>query len=126
MFNDLAGIQSAKPGYSEIIIHPHPPAPGSNPDREPIHWVNAHYDCIHGRIVSNWRRIGSTFELHAVMPANTTATVYLPARSVGEITEDGKPLGSVSGIQKVRFEDGNAVLSVESGSYNFKSIITQP
>ena len=56
MFFRLAGIDTDGPGYQRIIIRPSPPAPGSNPAREPIHWVKAHYDSIHGRIVSNWRR----------------------------------------------------------------------
>ena len=121
MLNDLAGIQPDGPGYDKIIIQPHPPAPGSNPDHPPINWVTAHYDSIHGRIVSNWRRTANRFELETEIPANTTATVYLPAGSMGKITESGKPLARAHDAKFVKMEDDVAVLEVGSGTYHFVS-----
>ncbi len=121
MINDLAGIQSDGPGYDKIIIHPHPPTPGSNPDHTPINWVKAHYDSIHGRIVSNWKRTQDRFELEIEIPVNTTATVYLPASSVENITEGNEPLAKVSGVKFLSLEGGCAVLAVESGKYQFNS-----
>ncbi len=78
MLNDLAGIQSDGPGYDKIIIHPHPPTPGSDhrSQSQPINWVKAHYDSIHGRITSSWRCFNHKFELATEIPANTSATVY--------------------------------------------------
>jgi alpha-L-rhamnosidase len=119
MINDLAGIQSDGPGYDKIIIHPHPPTPGSNPDHPPINWVKAHYDSIHGRIESNWKQTKNNFELEVKIPANTTATVYLPADSADKITEGGKPLSDVVGVKFLRIEGYSAVLAVESGEYHF-------
>ena len=121
MINDLAGIQSDGPGYDKIIIEPHPPTPGSNPDRPPINWVKAHYDSIHGRITSNWRRRENRFELETEIPANTTATIYLPAGSADQITEAGQPLANADGVKFLRLEAGHAVLAVESGKYRFVS-----
>ena len=121
MINDLAGIQSDGPGYDKIIIEPHPPTPGSNPDRPPINWVKAHYDSIHGRITSNWRRTETGFELETEIPANTTATIYLPAGSADQITEAGQPLANADGVKFLRLEAGHAVLAVESGKYRFVS-----
>jgi alpha-L-rhamnosidase len=121
MINDLAGIQSDGPGFDKIIIHPHPPTPGSNQDHEPIHWVKAHYDSIHGRIVSNWRRTGNKFELEVEIPANTTATVYIPTSSTNSVTEGEQPLALARGIKFLGFENGCSVLNVESGNYKFSS-----
>jgi alpha-L-rhamnosidase len=121
MINDLAGIQSDGPGYDKIIIQPHPPTPGSNQDHEPIHWVKAHYDSIHGRIVSNWKRTQDKIELEVKIPANTTATVYVPATSAEQVTESGKPLTKVVGVKFLRMEGECAVLAVESGAYQFAS-----
>ncbi len=121
MINDLAGIQSDSPGYEKIIIHPHPPQPGSNPDHPPIDWVKAHYDSIHGRIVSNWRMGRHQFKLEVEIPANTTATVFLPTSSTDGITEGGTPLAKAGGVEFLRLEDGRAVLAVESGNYEFVS-----
>ncbi|MGO8838286.1 MAG: family 78 glycoside hydrolase catalytic domain [Limisphaerales bacterium] len=121
MLDDLAGIQSDGPGYNKIIIHPHPPSPGSNTEHKPIFRVKAHYDSIHGRIVSNWRRTKSRFELETVIPANTTATVYLLAGSADKITESGRPLAKVAGVKFLRQAGDCAVLAVESGTYHFRS-----
>ncbi len=121
MFFRLAGIDTDGPGYRRIIIRPSPPSPGSNAEREPIHWVNAHYDSIHGRIVSNWRRTADRFELETTIPANTTATVYVLAKSAAGLTESGKPINEVAGVKLLRQEGETVVLAVESGSYRFQS-----
>jgi alpha-L-rhamnosidase len=119
MFSQLAGIQTDGPGYKRIIIRPTPPSPGSNPDQKPIDWVRAHYDSIHGRIASAWKVESGGFELDVTIPANTTATVYLPARNAGSITESGKDLAQAQGVKFLRMDGERAVLAVESGAYRF-------
>lgn len=52
-------------------------------------------------------------------PANTTATVLVPAKSAGAITESGKPLAEAPGVKLVGMEGDCAVLEVEVGSYRF-------
>ena len=121
MLDRLAGIDQASPGFKQIVIRPSPPTPGSNPDRAPINWVKAHYDSIYGRIASNWKRGADTFELETEIPANTTATVYLPATSAEKISESGKALGKVSGVKFLRMENDRAVLEVGAGKYRFVS-----
>jgi alpha-L-rhamnosidase len=125
MLNDLAGIQSDGPGYDHIIICPHPPAPGSDSQPQPINWVKAHYDSIHGRIVSNWRRASGQFELETVIPANTTATVCLPAGGADQITEGGHPLAKVPAVKFLCLQNGCAMLAVESGAYHFVSKLSR-
>jgi len=119
MLNDLAGIQSDGPGYDKIIIHPHPPTPGSNPDRQPIDWVKAHYDSIHGGIASAWRRTETQFELTVEIPANTTATIYLPATAAEAITESGRSLNRAVGVKYLRSENNCRVFTVVAGKYHF-------
>jgi alpha-L-rhamnosidase len=121
MLSRLAGIESDGPGYQRIIIRPSPPSPGSNPEREPINWVKAHYDSIHGRIVSNWRRTANAFELDTAIPANTTATVFLPAKSPDSVKESGQPLAKAKCVKFLRQEGDRVLLTVESGSYRFTS-----
>ncbi len=120
-FRTLAGIDTDGPGYKRIIIQPSPPTPASNPENEPIHWVRSHYDSIHGRIASHWRRTTDGFELEVKIPPNTTATVFLPAVSADRITESGKPLVKARGVKFLRLEGNFAVLAVESGAYRFVS-----
>ncbi len=121
MFSQLAGIQSDGPGYRRIIIRPTPPSPGSNPDQAPIDWVRAHYDSIHGRIASAWKVEGERFRLELALPANTTATVYVPARAAASVTENGHLLEQSPGVRFLRMEGNRAVLTVGSGSYQFAS-----
>lgn len=120
-FRTLAGIDTNGPRIQANHHPPHPPRPGSNPEQTPIDWVNAHYDSIHGRIVSNWRRTATRFELETTIPANTTAKVYLPAHSVEGVTESGKPLAKAKGVNLIRRESDCVVLAVEAGSYRFAS-----
>ncbi len=122
-FRTLAGIDTAGPGFKQIIIRPNPPTPGSNPEQKPIDWVKSHYDSIHGRIVSNWRRTDSRFELETTIPANTTATIYLPAKGAEAVTESGKALAKAKGVKLLRLEGDRVVLAVEAGAYRFASTV---
>ncbi len=119
MFQYLAGIDTEGVGFKRIVIRPHPPTPGSNPDHDPIGWVDAEYGSIRGKITSRWKRTPEGFELETTLPANTTARVFLPAAEGATLTEGGKPLDTVEGIKRVGREGGYAVLEVGSGTYRF-------
>ena len=119
MFNTLAGIQSDGPGYRRIVIKPHPPALSSNAMHEPIHWVNASYDSIRGKIESRWKQETGKFYLEVAIPANCTATVYLPTSDTGTVTEGGKPLTAHRHVRLLGMKDGYAMLAVNSGRYQF-------
>ncbi len=121
MFRILAGIDTARPGFQRLVLRPSPPSPESNPDQAPIHWVNARYDSIHGPIDSRWRREADRFTYEVSIPANTTATVLLPAADADSIREGGKALADADGVRFVRMDAGRAVLEMESGQYRFQS-----
>jgi alpha-L-rhamnosidase len=118
-YQHLAGIQPdpAAPGFGHFFIRP-----GVVGD---LTWVRSHFDSPHGRIVSNWKLTGRRLTMNVTIPANTTATIYVPAwpgkpdESVEEITESGKPVASVKSIKSLNTENGSAVFAVESGSYEF-------
>jgi len=114
-YHDLAGIQDApeSPGFRNIIIAPQPVGN--------VTWVKASFNSIRGTIVSDWRRDGGKFTLKVSIPANTTATVYVPAKSSETVTESGKPAGQSPGIKFLRFENDRTVYAVESGTYDFQS-----
>lgn len=119
MFNTLAGIRSDSPGYERIVIHPGPPAPGSNAERTPIDWVDASYDSMRGRIRSRWKQDGDLFHLETEIPANTRAAVFLPAARAADIREAGKPLDQAEGVRFVGMQGSRAQLDVGSGHYQF-------
>jgi len=55
--------------------------------------------------------------------ANTTATLYIPTNNVSTIKESGQPISKAKGVKFIGFKDGKAVYELESGSYEFRSII---
>ena len=114
-FHDLAGIQSdpRAPGFARILIKP--ALPGD------LTFVKAAYNSIHGRISSEWRREGRRVTLNAAIPANTTATIYVPAAAADAVTESGRPAASVPGVKFLRMEAGAAVYEVGSGAWQFAS-----
>ncbi len=118
-YRDLAGIGTDGPGYQRILIKPALFKPGSGSDPSSVNWVRAAYTSVHGKIVVFWKRAGDRFELGAAIPANTTATIYLPAKDAASVTEGGRSLERASGVKVLRMEDGRAVLAVESGNYRF-------
>lgn len=86
-----------------------------------MNWVRVGYDSVRGRITTAWRRTADRFELDMSIPANTAATVYLPAKAASTVREGGRPLAKVRGVKLLREEAGQAVLEVESGRYRFES-----
>jgi alpha-L-rhamnosidase len=61
--------------------------------------------------------------LVVTVPANTTATVYVPAADALHVTESGRPAASAEGVKFLRQENGVASYEVGSGTYRFGSIL---
>ena len=78
MYRVTSGIDTDPdgPGYKKIIIKP---TPGGN-----LTYANASYQTPYGKLTSNWRIEGKTFNLDVEIPANTTATVFVPDYSKTE------------------------------------------
>ncbi len=114
-YHDLAGIQNdpGSPGFQQILIQPQPVGD--------ITWVRAQFNSIRGKIVSDWKRNGDKFALKVSIPANTTATVFVPAKTSTGVTESGKPASSSRGVKFLREENGCAVFEIGSGDYDFES-----
>lgn len=120
-FRNLAGIDTASPGYERIIIHPRPPTPDATGEVAPVNWVRASYDSVRGRIQTAWKQTGGSLELDVAIPANTTASVSLPATSANQVRESGRKLTDVLGVTVEQVEAGRVILSVESGRYHFRT-----
>ena len=109
-YNGLAGIQldSRTVGFRTFVIKPQ--VVGD------ITWVKAHYDSIHGRIVSEWKRENGTLVMDVTVPPNTTATVYVPADKDKTVTVDD---GADPSIAPTRRDAAAAVYDVGSGKHRF-------
>jgi alpha-L-rhamnosidase len=117
MYNYSLGIQRdvEQPGFKHIILQP---MYGGE-----MTFAKGEYESIHGTIKSAWEVKNDTFIYNATVPANTTATLYLPTNNVNTIKEGNQPIKKMKGIKFVEFKDGKAVYELESGSYEFRSII---
>jgi alpha-L-rhamnosidase len=116
LYEDLAGIRpdSAQRAFKHIVMRPNPVGD--------LTFVKASYDSSYGRIASDWKIAGGHFIWNITVPANTTATIYVPAKDPASVTESGKPAGVAHGVKYVRTEAGAAVYEVGSGSYRFESV----
>ena len=116
-YENLAGIRTDKThvGFKKIIMRP------SLPDD--LHFVTASYKSMHGLIKSDWQKNDKTFEWAISIPANTSAMVYIPAKSVNDVMESGKELSKAEGVQSVKWENGSAIVQIGSGRYRFISQI---
>jgi len=78
-------------------------------------------ESIHGPITVRRERDGERFALKATIPANTTATAFLPARKDAAVQEGGAPAEQRPGVKLLRREGDRAVFAIESGSYTFET-----
>jgi alpha-L-rhamnosidase len=115
LFAYIGGIRPASPGFKTILIDP--------VIRDGLTWAKTTFDSIHGKISTAWKMKGKHLTLAVVVPANTTATVYVPARNLADVTEGGKSVKNVENVKFLRQEEDKAVFEVGSGSYRFASEI---
>jgi len=86
-------------------------------------YANADLKTYYGTISSHWKLDNGKLQLNVEIPANTRATVYIPAKSIESIMEGNVALSSSKDI-KVTGKDGNHfVVEVGSGKYHFTSTI---
>jgi len=117
MYNHSLGIQRHPnvPAFKKFILLPTPDPTGQ------MTFASGHYDSVYGRIESGWKVESGKLTYQASVPANTTATLYLPAASVRGITESGKPANKATGVTFLKFENGKAVYELQPGKYEFVS-----
>jgi alpha-L-rhamnosidase len=118
MYRNIAGISSDSSdghgtGFKKITIRPRP---GGR-----IQHASASYQSVYGEIATSWRRQDHRFELDVTVPANTTATVHVPAVNAHAVTETGKRAAEAEGVRFLRMDDGAAVFAIGSGSFEFVS-----
>jgi alpha-L-rhamnosidase len=70
LYQVVAGIRPAAPGYERLLLQP-TPGPG-------LEWAQGSLDTRHGRVESGWRRTGEGIEVTVVVPEGLEADVVLP------------------------------------------------
>jgi alpha-L-rhamnosidase len=116
LYRVVAGIDvdAAEPGYKHIVFQPQP---GGG-----LTHVRASVDSPYGLVASEWDLTDADFTLKVTVPANTRATVHLPASALDQITEGGRALVMGDGITGARIagdKSDTAVIEVGAGDYAF-------
>jgi alpha-L-rhamnosidase len=113
MYRVVAGIDTYEdgPGYKHIRIWPHP---GGG-----LTHVAADLQTYYGRVSSHWQLENGSLALDVEIPANTSASIYIPANEPGAVSEGGKPLAVIKEIEMSGMEKGYIILKLGSGRYHF-------
>jgi alpha-L-rhamnosidase len=101
------------PGYKNVVINPQPGGGITN--------ASTTFNSIHGLIATAWTNNAATtnYNLSVTVPANTTASVYLPATNLSNIAESGLSSTNFNGLLFYQITNGNTLFQVGSGVYNF-------
>ena len=110
-YKNLAGINAGAPGFKRIVIKPC--------ILGDLTFARASYDAMAGRIVSDWKLENGAFKLDVTIPANASATIYVPSKAQDKITESGQAVETAAGVKFLRREEGYAVFEVGAGRYQF-------
>jgi alpha-L-rhamnosidase len=111
----LAGIRPdpGRPGFKNAVIRP--------AVLETLSHVASSHDTAYGTIHSSWKRHGDTVTMNVRIPANTTATLHVPAGDVKGVTVNGRAADAAPHVDYLGTQDGRVLLQVESGGYEIVS-----
>ena len=98
-------------GYKHIKIKPHIGGNFTN--------ASASLETYYGKLSNGWKVKNDKIIMGVEIPANTTATIYVPAKNEASVLESDKVISSSKDIQVTGTEDGYVVLKVGSGKYHF-------
>lgn len=113
MYRVIAGIDTYDdaPGYKHIRIMPHI---GGN-----LSFANADLQTGYGLLSSQWKKEDGGISLQVQIPANTTATVYIPADDEKSVKEGTNVLSESKNVVVKEKKDGYIVIEIGSGTYHF-------
>lgn len=109
-YQTLAGIQpdESRPFFERIVIRPFIP--------DSLSFVRASAQTMRGRVAVEWTTKHGLLQLHVTIPANSSATVHVPAATSGQAR-------NTPSLKPVRFEAGAAGYEIGSGDYEFQSAL---
>jgi alpha-L-rhamnosidase len=119
MYRNIAGMDTYEEGagYKKILIRPHP---GGK-----LSYASADLETGYGKLSVHWKIAEGKFMLDLEIPANTTASIYIPAATVETIKENGKTLTEIKEISVTGKDGQYIVLQAGSGIYHFSTAYAQ-
>jgi alpha-L-rhamnosidase len=112
-FESVGGIQPdpERPGFKHILIRPHL--------SDAFSWATMDFQSVYGPIRCAWRKEAGTLKLEVSIPANTSATLYAPARTPDTVREGKGSAAESVGVQFSGRHLGRARFALGAGSYAF-------
>ena len=116
LYGDLVGIKPDPAGFafSRILIQPR-----IVPN---VTWAKASYDSVRGRISCAWKSTGDRVHIEATIPANTSATVFVPCRPGGTVRVSYPLSKGFAMVVSQGHSDGYEPIRVTSGRFVFDSV----
>ncbi|HSN50524.1 MAG TPA: alpha-L-rhamnosidase C-terminal domain-containing protein, partial [Bacteroidales bacterium] len=84
----------AKPGYKNIIFKPQP--------AKDISFASYSNETPYGQAGITWKKEKGKFIMNVNIPVGSTATVYVPASDISNVTENGNPVAKEKSFTFVR------------------------
>eukprot|EP01136_Pigoraptor_vietnamica_P012657 Opistho-1_new@52826 len=113
MYRVMVGLDTYEDGtgYKHSKIQPHIGGGFTN--------AAASLQTYYGKLSNSWKVTGDQLLMEVEVPANTTATVFVPAKSADAITESGTAITQSKDIKLLETKEGAVKLSLGSGKYQF-------
>ena len=112
LYSYVAGINIdiENPGYKHILLSPN--TGGGLND------ISAEFLSMYGKIISAWKMENDKFIYSIEIPANTTATVTLPAADLKSVQINSAPINEKLKSSAKQL-DSNVIIEIGSGKYSF-------
>ena len=119
MYRHITGMDTYDEGvgYKKIRVQPHP---GGN-----LSFANADLETGYGKLSVHWKIAEGKFILDVEIPANTSASIFIPATNAEAITENEKSLSRIKEITVTGRQGDYMVLQVGSGIYHFSTTLVK-
>jgi len=112
MYENVGGIKPSEPGFKSIVMKP--------VLTDKLTFANTSHNSPYGKIVSDWKiNQNNDFDWNIEIPANTKATIYVPANAEKSVSESLKK--QTIGTKFIKMKDGYAIFEIQSGAYHFES-----
>lgn len=113
MYRKMVGLDTYddEPGYKHIKVMPHI---GGN-----FSFASARLKTYYGVAAASWKLDKNNLSLDVEVPANTHATIFIPAADAASITENNMPISNSKDIKVGGKEEEYIKVDVGSGVYHF-------
>ena len=113
MYRQMVGIDTYEDGvgYKHIKIQPHIGGGFTN--------ASASLQTYYGIVSSGWKVENDKIIIDIDIPANTNATVFVPATAIEAVTDGGIPISKITDYKVVEWKEGYVKVEMGSGKYQF-------